>query len=48
MTLYQRRIEMGSVISVKVEDIDHMGIVAGVIQDLGSMDMIDSRISPDG
>lgn len=39
---------MGSVISVKVEDIDHLGIVAGVIQDLGVIDMIDSRIPPDG
>lgn len=38
---------MGSVISVKVEDIDHLGIVAGVIQDLGIIDMIDSRIPPD-
>jgi hypothetical protein len=43
MTLYQRRIEMGSILSVKVEDIDHLGIVAGVIQDLGIIDMIDSR-----
>ena len=38
---------MGSVISVKVEDIDHLGIVSGVIQDLGIIDMIDSRIPPD-
>jgi len=38
---------MGSVISVKVERIDHLGIVAGVIQDLGIIDMIDSRIVPD-
>jgi transposase len=44
MTLYQRRTEMGS---VKVERIDHLGIVAGVIQDLGIIDMIDSRIPPD-
>jgi hypothetical protein len=34
--------------SVKVERIDHLGIVAGVIQDLNIMDMIDSRITPDG
>jgi hypothetical protein len=32
---------------VKVERIDHLGIVAGVIQDLGIIDMIDSRIVPD-
>lgn len=38
---------MGSVLSVKVEDIDHLGIVAGVIQDLGIIDMIDSCIVPD-
>jgi hypothetical protein len=28
--------------SVKVEDIDHLGIVAGVIQDLGIIEMMDS------
>ena len=33
--------------SVKVEDVDHLGIVAGVIQDLNIIDMIDSRITPD-
>ena len=33
--------------SVKVERIDHLGIVAGVIQDLGIIDMINSRIVPD-
>jgi transposase len=33
--------------SVKVERIDHLGIVAGVIQDLNIIDMIDSRITPD-
>jgi len=33
--------------SVKVERIDHLGIVAGVIQDLGIIEMIDSRIIPD-
>jgi len=33
--------------SVKIERIDHLGIVAGVIQDLGIIDMIDSRITPD-
>jgi transposase len=34
--------------SIKVERMDHLGIVAGVIQDLGIIDMIDSRIPPDG
>jgi transposase len=33
--------------SVKVERIDHLGIVAGVIQDLGIIDMMNSRIPPD-
>ncbi len=33
--------------SVKVERIDHLGIVARVIQDLGIIEMIDSRITPD-
>lgn len=33
--------------SVKVERIDHLGIVAGVTQDLGIIEMIDSRITPD-
>jgi len=33
--------------SIKVERIDHLGIVAGVIQDLGTIEMIDSRITPD-
>ncbi|MBM3211929.1 DUF4277 domain-containing protein [Candidatus Poribacteria bacterium] len=42
--LYQRRKRMGS---IKVERIDHLGIVAGVIQDLGIIEMIDSRIAPD-
>ena len=31
---------------VKVERMDHLGIIAGVIQDLGIMEMIDSRIAP--
>ena len=31
---------------VKVERMDHLGIIAGVIQDLGIMEMIDSRITP--
>ena len=31
--------------SVKVEDIDHLGIVAGVIQDLGIIEMIDCRFA---
>ena len=33
--------------SVKVQRTDHLGIVAGVIQDLGIIEMIDSRITPD-
>lgn len=33
--------------SVKVERIDHLGIMAGVIQDSGIMEMINSRIVPD-
>ena len=33
--------------SIKIERIDHLGIVAGVIQDLGIIEMIDSRITPD-
>jgi len=33
--------------SVKVDRIDHLGIVAGVIQDLGIVEMINSRIVPD-
>jgi len=32
---------------VKVERMDHLGIIAGVIQDLGIVEMIDSRITPD-
>lgn len=32
---------------VKVERLDHLGIVAGVIQDLGIIEMIDSRIVTD-
>jgi transposase len=32
---------------VKVERMDHLGIIAGVIQDLGIIEMIDSRIAPD-
>ena len=32
---------------VKVERLDHLGIVAGVIQDLGIIEMIDLRIVPD-
>jgi transposase len=33
--------------SVKVERIDHLGIIAGVIQNLGIIEMIDSRITQD-
>ena len=32
---------------VRVERLDHLGIIAGVIQDLGIIEMIDSRIVPD-
>ena len=32
---------------VKVERVDHLGIIASVIQDLGIIGMIDSRIDPD-
>ena len=32
---------------VRVERLDHLGIVAGVIRDLGIIEMIDSRIEPD-
>ena len=32
---------------VRVERLDHLGIVAGVIHDLGIIEMIDSRIEPD-
>jgi transposase len=39
---------MGSVNpSIRIERIDHLGIIAGVIQDLGIIEMIDSRIAPD-
>ncbi len=31
----------------RVERLDHLGIVAGVIHDLGIIEMIDSRIEPD-
>ena len=31
----------------RVERLDHLGIVAGVIKDLGIIEMIDSRIEPD-
>jgi transposase len=32
---------------VTVERLDHLGIIAGVIQDLGIIEMIDTRIMPD-
>ncbi|MHA2313618.1 MAG: IS1634 family transposase [Candidatus Thorarchaeota archaeon] len=32
---------------VKVERLDHLGIISGVMQDLGIIEMIDSRIVPD-
>lgn len=30
--------------SIRVERLDHLGIVAGVIKDLGIIEMIDARI----
>lgn len=33
--------------TVKVERLDHLGIIAGVIKDLGIIEMIDRRIVPD-
>jgi len=33
--------------SIKLERTDHLGILAGAIQDLGIIEMIDSRIAPD-
>ena len=32
---------------VKVERLDHLGVISGVIKDLGIIDMIDSRLVPD-
>jgi len=33
--------------AVKVERLDHLGVVAGVIKELGIVDLIDERIVPD-
>ena len=33
--------------TVTVERLDHLGIIAGVIKDLGIIEMIDTRIVPD-
>jgi transposase len=33
--------------TVKVERLDHLGVIAGVIKDVGLIDMIDTRIAPD-
>ena len=33
--------------SIRVERLDHLGIVAGVIKDLGIIEMIDARIRPE-
>ena len=33
---------------IKVERLDHLGIIAGVIKDLGIIEIIDRRIPPDG
>jgi len=32
---------------VTVERLDHLGIIAGVIKDVGIIEMIDARIVPD-
>ena len=32
---------------VIVERLDHLGVIAGVIKDLGIVELIDSRIDPD-
>lgn len=32
---------------VTVERLDHLGVISGVIKDLGLIEMIDSRIIPD-
>jgi transposase len=32
---------------VRVERLDHLGVIASVIKDIGLMDMIDSRLVPD-
>lgn len=34
--------------TIKVERLDHLGIIAGVIKELGIVDIIDRRIPPDG
>jgi len=34
--------------TIKVERLDHLGIIAGVIKDLGIVEMIDHRIPSDG
>ena len=34
--------------TIKVERLDHLGIIAGVIKDLGIVEMIDHRIPTDG
>lgn len=34
--------------TVKVERLDHLGIIASVIKDLGIIELIDSRLKPDG
>ena len=33
--------------SVRVERLDHLGLIAAVIKDLGLIDMIDRRLVPD-
>jgi len=32
---------------IKVQRLDHLGVVAGVIKDLGIIEQIDARIAPD-
>jgi len=33
--------------SVRVERLDHLGVIASVIKDLGLIDMINARLVPD-
>jgi len=34
--------------TIKVERLDHLGVIASVIKDLGIIELIDSRLKPDG
>src|SRR5688572_8703595 len=44
LSVTQRRCNMDV---VTVERLDHLGIIAGVIKDVGIIEMIDARIVPD-